>query len=136
MNLLGIDLGDKKTGLSYNIGNIVFTLESVDRLKLIKELKKIIIEKKINTIVVGLPYDLYNKDLRQLEKTKKFIDRLKDIFPEINMDTIDERFTTFESYNILGEMNFSKEEKKQKKDAMSAYLILESYINKKNKQEN
>jgi RNase H-fold protein (predicted Holliday junction resolvase) len=35
---------------------------------------------------VGLPYDLYGKNLIQLDKTKKFIERLKDIF--VNMEVV------------------------------------------------
>jgi RNase H-fold protein (predicted Holliday junction resolvase) len=36
----------------------------------------------VETIVVGLPYDLYGKNLRQLDKTKAFIEKLKTIFPD------------------------------------------------------
>lgn len=134
MNYLGLDLGDKRTWVSYNVWNIILTLPFIERLKLFKDLKKIVEEKNIDTIVVGLPFDLYWKDDKQLQKTLKVVDKLKEIFPNKNIDTIDERFTTFESYNILQNLNLSKKEMLEKKDSMSAYLILESYLNKKNNQ--
>jgi len=51
---------------------------------------------------------LYNTDLKQLNKTKKFIEKLKIIFPDIKIDTIDERFTTFEAENILRSMKIKE----------------------------
>lgn len=131
MNYLWIDLWDKNCWLAYSLEWIVFTLPQVERHTLVNELKKIIKEKNIWTIVVWLPYDLYWKDLNQLDKTKKFIEKLKDIFPEIKIDWIDERFTTFESLNILGSFE-KKSNISSKKDSMSAFLILESYLNKRN----
>jgi len=134
MNLLWIDLWDKRSWIAYNVEWIIFSLPYVERLNLIKYLKKIVLEKKIEGIVVWLPYDLYNKDSKQLDKTLKFIEKLKLIFPDILIESIDERFTTFESYNILSQLNLTRSEILDKKDWMSAYLILESYINKKNSQ--
>jgi len=44
---------------------------------------------------------LYNKDNRQLDRTKKFVEKLKNIFKDIKLETVDERFTSFEADNIL-----------------------------------
>ncbi len=126
MNYLSIDLWDKKCGLAYTNMGIIFTLPFVVRIALMSELKKIIIAKNISTIVIGMPYDLYWIKNKQLNKTKKFIVKLKDIFKDIPIIEIDERFTTFEAKNIL---NLSWEKDiENKKDSMSAYLILESYL--------
>ena len=131
MNYLWIDLWDKRSWLAYNVWNIIFSLDYVQRLDFYKTIKKIVLEKNIETIVVGLPYDLYDKDHKQLNKTLKVIERLKEVFPDLIIDSIDERFTTFQSYDILNQMWYKKNEILQKKDSMSAYLILESYMNKK-----
>jgi putative Holliday junction resolvase len=72
--------------------------------EIISKLKKIILEKNITKIVIGMPYDLYGIHLKQSEKTKKFIQKLKNIFPNIEMIEMDERFTTFESFHILSEI--------------------------------
>lgn len=93
-----------------------------------KNIKKILKEKNIEEIIIWAPYDLYWKDLRQLDRTKKFVEKIKNIFPEISIKLEDERFTTFESLNILNMQWFSKKEISEKKDSMSAYLILESYL--------
>lgn len=129
MNYLGIDLWTKNCWLAYTLEWIVFTLPQVERHKLVNELKKIIKEKNIEVIVVWLPYDLYGNDKKQLERTLDFIEKLKNIFPEIKIDSVDERFTTFESINILSSFE-KKENIASKKDSMAAFLILETYLEK------
>lgn len=129
MNYLSIDLWNKRCWLAYSNIWIIFTLPFVERFKLISELKKIIIEKNISKIVIWMPYDLYWKDFTQLDRTKKFILKLKWFFPDIEIIEIDERFTTFESINILNEL-WNKKDIMSKKDSLSAYLILETYLSK------
>ncbi len=123
---LAIDLGDKRCWIAITIEWIPIPKEIVNRTLIINTLKKYIKNYDIKVIVVWLPYDLYNTDLKQLNKTKKFIEKLKIIFPDIKIDTIDERFTTFEAENILRSMKIK--EMNWKKDDISASLILESYL--------
>ncbi|PZM83149.1 Holliday junction resolvase RuvX [Candidatus Gracilibacteria bacterium] len=125
---LGIDLGDKRCGIAIYVEKVVIPKEIIPRVKIIDSLKKYIKEYKIQTIVVGLPFDLYEKDKKQLEKTQKFIEKLKNIFPEINIEGVDERFSSFEAESILsfmGEKDFFG-----KKDAISAGIILETFLQK------
>lgn len=129
MNYLWIDLWTKNCWLAYTLEWIIFTLPQVERHILVNELKKIIKEKKIEVIVVWLPFDLYWKDKKQLDRTTKFIDKLKNIFPALKIEWIDERYTTFESLNILSSFE-KKENIASKKDSMSAFLILESYLDR------
>lgn len=129
MNYLSIDLWDKRCWLAYTNMWIIFTLPYVDRVKIIWELKKIIISKNISKIIIWMPYDLYWKDHVQLDKTKKFTQKLKINFPDIQIIEVDERFTTIESINILKDL-WSKNIQHDK-DSMSAYLILETFLNKK-----
>ncbi len=126
---LWIDLWDKKCWLSVYLEWIVVSKWIVKRVDLIKELQKLIKEYTIKTIVVWLPYDLYNKDLKQLNKTKNFIKKLETIFPNLEIEGEDERFTSFEADNILDTMWVK--DKSWKKDDISAILILESYLRKK-----
>lgn len=125
---LAIDLWDKKCWLAVYIEWIVVPKSIVPRVKLIQELKKLVKEYNIKTIIVWLPFDLYWKKLKQLEKTKKFIEKLKIIFSELKIEWIDERFTSFEADNILDNLWLDKNN--TQKDDISAVLILESYLKK------
>jgi RNase H-fold protein (predicted Holliday junction resolvase) len=44
---------------------------------------------------------LYNNNTKQLEKTRKFKKKLEKIFPTIKVESVDERYTSFEADNIL-----------------------------------
>jgi len=125
---LAIDLWDKRCWLAISLEWIIIPKAIVSRVKIIEEIKKLIKEYNISVIVVWLPYDLYWKELKQLEKTQKFIEKLKNIFSKLKIESIDERYTSFEADNILDAMWIK--EKNWKKDDLSAVLILESYLNK------
>lgn len=125
---LWIDLWDKRCWISVYVQWVVLPKWIVDRPLLITQLKKLIKEYDITTIVVGLPYDLYGKNLRQLDKTKIFIEKLKNIFPNLKIEWMDERFTSFEADIVLSSMWIRG--KIWNKDDISAVIILESYLNK------
>jgi putative holliday junction resolvase len=120
---LAIDLGDKRCWLAIAIDGIVFPKDIVLRTKLIQEVKKYISKYKITVIIVWLPYDLHGKMLKQLDKTKRFIIKLQEIFPDIKIDWCDERFTTFAADEISMQMGDD-----EKRDDISAALILEAYL--------
>ncbi|PIE85571.1 Holliday junction resolvase RuvX [Candidatus Gracilibacteria bacterium] len=127
MSLISIDLGNKRCGIAIELEGIPFVHSIVPRTSLINELKKIFKEKSITKIIVGLPYDLYGIKNAQLDKTRSFINKLKSIFPDKEIIGIDERFTSFEADNVL--QSLGNKDNKGKKDAISALLILETYIN-------
>ncbi len=127
---LWIDLWDKRCGISVYVQWVVLPKWIVPRPLLLTQLKKLIKEYGITTIVVGLPYDLYGKNLRQLDKTNLFIEKLKNIFPNLKIEWMDERFTSFEADFVLSSMWIK--DKIWNKDDISAVLILESYLNKNN----
>jgi len=129
---LWIDLWDKRCGIALELEWVVVPKAIVPRVELVQRIKKLLEEYSITRIIVWLPYDLYGKDKKKLNKTNLFIEKLKNIFPQVHIEWIDERFTSFEADNILQEMwgrNIWN-----KKDDLSAVLILESYIRKKKKE--
>lgn len=126
MNLLSIDLGDKRCGIAYTIDGFVFPGKTFPRVEIIPQIKKIIIQKNISKIIVWMPYDLYGIENKQAEKTQKFLQKLKNIFPHQEILSQDERFSTFWAKDILRNMKIKDID--AHKDAYSAALILESYL--------
>ena len=129
MSYIGVDLGNKRCWLAIEVEGIVLPKSIVARTELVKEIKHLVLKYNTTTIVVWLPYDLYGKDTKQLDKTKAFVEKLKNIFPNLNIEGVDERFTSFEADNILEEM--WEKNTMGKKDDISAALILESYLKSK-----
>ena len=123
---LWLDLWDKRCGIAVEQAGIVFPKETVLRPKLLQTIKKYIFEYKITTIVVWLPYDLYGKQVKQLEKTQEYMKYLEEQFPEIKVEGSDERFSSFQADSIMMEMG-----EHEKRDDIAAAVILETYLEQK-----
>ncbi len=121
---LWIDLGNKKCWVAVYVNWIVLPKAIIPRTALVNNLKKYIKEYSVETIVLWLPYDLYWKDLRQYDRTKKFWEKIKEIFPNIELKYVDERFTSFQADMIVNDWTTWN------KDDISAALILETYLSR------
>ena len=128
MTALAIDLWDKRCGIAVEIDWFSMSKDIVARTSIISAIKTYSDKYSCDTLVVGLPYDLYWKNLKQLEKTKKFISKLEEIFPGKKIVWFDERFTSFEADTILKE--YWIKDTRGQKDDISAQIILDNYISK------
>lgn len=119
MTYLAIDLWDKRCGIATCNEWIAFPKDIIKRTDIISWLKKYFSKHdNISHIVVWLPFDLYWVDTRQLDKTKKFIEKLTDIFPEKIVVWHDERFSSFQA----------SEQFWDHRDDIAAQCILQSYL--------
>jgi len=128
--VLGIDPGRVRTGLALSdeTGSIALPLEVVSTKDAIKIIGKIIEERKISVIVVGMPYTLLGEVGPEGKRVEKFIGRLKRIFPEIQIEVSDERLSSLEANHYL-----SSSKKKAHRDAVAASIMLERYLNSEKK---
>ncbi len=134
---LGIDYGRKKTGISISDQNkiISFPLETIQTKNIIPYLKEIIVKEKIEKIIIGKPLKL-NNEIHDIEiEIKDLIKSIKSFNSEIEINRIDERYTSKLSKVYLNQFE-SKQKKRRNKsiiDKISASLILESYLIRVNK---
>ena len=93
------------------------------------------IYKNIEIIVIGKPLKLNNEIHDLEEEIVKFIKSLKNYLPNIQVERIDERFTSKISKKIIIKSGVGKKNRRDKLiiDKISASLILESYLIQKNK---
>lgn len=119
MSYIGIDLWNKKVWLALSIEGIAIPKSIIPRTQLIDTLKKMKSQYYAHTFVVWLPYDLFWIQTKQLEKTQRFIEKLKDIFPDDSVIWFDERFSTLEA---------RRDNDEEEVDDISASLILEGYL--------
>jgi putative holliday junction resolvase len=134
---IGIDYGKKRTGISISDFNkvISFPLDTIETKNLIFYLKDLIVNEKIEKVVIGKPLKL-NNELHELEiDIIQFIKSIKSIFPKIIIERIDERFTSKISSLIIRQSGINRKSRMNKSiiDKISASLILESYLIKMNK---
>ncbi len=123
MTYIGIDLWDKRVGVAVGTQGVCIPKSIVPRVEIVSYLRKLILEYgDITHIVIGIPHDLYGKDTHQLEKTQKFKQKLVLLFPDIEIDEYDERFTTIEA---------RRDNTLEHVDDISASLILQGYLQAK-----
>ena len=134
---IGIDYGKKRTGISISDFNkvISFPLDTIETKNLIFYLNDLIVNEKIEKVVIGKPLKL-NNELHELEiDIIQLIKSIKSIFPQIIIERIDERFTSKISSLIIRQSGINRKSRMNKSiiDKISASLILESYLIKMNK---
>jgi putative Holliday junction resolvase len=132
MRVLGIDYGDKHLGLAISdplqltaqtLGTYSLQTPEKDRLYF----QDLIERFHISKIVIGLPLRMDGSTGTRVAKTRVFGDWLQKAL-EITIHYWDERLTTKQAMSILREDNIKMKKKKMLKDAISASLILSSFL--------
>lgn len=136
---LGLDLGSKTLGVSISdTTNVIASLYTTIRFKdndydkALSELESIIKENDITTIVLGLPKNMNNTIGERAEITLNFKEKLEQKY-NINVIMEDERLTSVISNNVLIKSDISRNKRKKKVDGMAAIIILQSYLDRRNK---
>ena len=136
MRKLGIDYGEARVGVAITdpLNITVQGLETIQRKGsdkvILKELDEILSKYEIDTIVVGMPFNLKGEKTVRAEITEQFIHKLKCKYNKIKIETIDERLTTVAAHKTMNFLNVNKNKKRDIVDTISAVYILETYINK------
>ena len=136
MRKLGIDYGDARVGIAItDLLNItVQGLETIQRKDsdkiVLKRLDEILAQYEVDTLVVGMPFNLKGEKTVRAEKTEQFIHKLKCKYNKIKIETIDERLTTVAAHKTMNLLDVNKNKKREIVDTISAVYILETYINK------
>ncbi|MBA4336832.1 Holliday junction resolvase RuvX [bacterium] len=129
---LGIDYGDRRIGIAVSdIGqDVVFVrdyVENTSRPEVIQKIKDLCDQDQISLVVVGLPLNMEGNDTDQTRKVRLFVEDLKQA---IGMEIVlhDERLTAVRSGVILTSIGVKGEDRKERKDAIEASLILQNYL--------
>ena len=133
MSILGLDIGDKRTGvaISNDVSSICTPLSyipSQDINYFLRALYNLIIEKKINKIIIGLPKLLSGKEGERAKYSRYISKKIKEKNKNLEIVLWDERLTSKQAEKYLLESGVEKNKIKEKIDSASAVIILESYI--------
>ena len=129
--ILGVDFGRKKTGTAFMDMDIKIPfpcrlIEESNARKVKRALMDIIEEKKIDTVVFGLPLSDEGKESEWCSEIRRFSEfLLKSV--KVNIVFVDEYGTSKEADFIL--RGKKKNVKKKANDLIAATLILENYLN-------
>lgn len=130
---LGLDLGTKTLGLAItDKANILVHPYSIIRFQkedyqtALNELKEVIEKEHITDIAIGLPKNMDGSEGFASDRTKNFVEMLKDL--NVNINIVDERLTSVQAHRILHDNNVKEKDFKDKVDALAAVLILETFL--------
>lgn len=138
MRILALDYGDSRVGVAITdaLGITAQGLETIshggnDKLVL-KRLDEILqTYQDIDTIVIGMPYNMNGTVSARMEVTEKFLHKLKCKYNKLTIDTVDERLTTVAAHKTMNFLDVDKKKKRGIVDTIAAVYILETYMNKK-----
>ena len=138
MRAIALDIGDKRIGIAVSepTFNMALPYQTYNRrgkeldCKYIAELAA---QKKADVIVCGIPYNADGTNSYQTDKTRRFIELLKE-YTDIKIAEEDERYTTAQAESILLEADMRREKRKQVIDKVAASYILESFLSKQKKE--
>jgi putative Holliday junction resolvase len=126
-------MGRKRTGIAISDeSNIIASgLTTVDSKNLMTFLEQLIPEKKIDTIVLGLPKKLNNEDGHITENVRLLKSALEKKFPLCQVILLDERFTSKMAFQIMIDSGLKKKDRQNKGlvDEISATILLQDYMN-------
>lgn len=133
MRVLGLDLGTKTLGIAISDKTNtlstpveVINFKKEDYASLIPTIEKLIKDKDITDIALGLPKNMDNTEGFAAERSRNFAKLLESL--NVNIHFVDERLTTVSALNILKETGNKKIKEKNVVDAIAANIILESYL--------
>jgi putative holliday junction resolvase len=130
--VLGIDFGEKRLGLalsdeSRTLASPLAVYERKDLQSDLRFLRDLILRYQITEIVLGLPLNMDGSLGPKAQQVLEFKRALEESL-KLPVHTFDERFTTAEAERALLEANMSRRQRKAKRDALAAALILQGYL--------
>ena len=136
MRYIGLDLGSRTLGVSLSdkdgiiASSYTIIRHNEEYERLVLEVKKIIEEKNVDKIVLGLPKNMNGTVGFKGELSYKFKEMLeKSTSKEVILE--DERLSTKEATNVLIKNDTSRKKRKKVIDCVAATIILQSYLDRK-----
>lgn len=131
---MSIDYGDVRTGIAISdirgiLASPLCVIKESYQPKLVDKIIELINENKIEKIVIGLPRNMDGSYGYRCDDCKSLGQAIGEKI-NIDIEFEDERLTTVMAHNILSDNNVRGAKRKQTVDAVSAVMILQSYLDK------
>jgi len=133
--VMGIDYGDVRIGIALSdlmqiIASPLEVYKTKNTADDINYLCKIIKEKEVDTVVFGLPLNMDGTEGERAKITREFASKIANQ-SGVKVVFQDERLSSVEAEDILIQANVRREDRKNLIDKLSASIILESYLYRK-----
>lgn len=135
MRILCMDYGGKRTGIAVTdpLQIIATGLKTVETKTLMDFLKAYVKAEPVERFVIGMPLGLDDEDTHNTQAVRKFIVELKQQFPTIPVDEVDERYSSKMASRAMVEMGMKKKQRREKGriDEIAATMMLQEYMERR-----
>lgn len=135
--ILAIDYGRKRVGIAVTdplqiIANSLTTVHSKDIWDFLSDYLK---KEDVECIVVGYPKQMNNQASEAVRFINPFLKKLTKTYPDMDVKLVDERFTSKMAHQTMIDAGLKKKDRQNKAlvDTISATIILQSYLEQRNK---
>jgi len=132
---MAIDYGQKRIGLAVSdpdqiIANALTTVHVKDIFTFLKEYFS---TETVDRVLVGEPLQMNNRTSDSTRFIEPFVKKFSAQFPKLPLERVDERFTSKMAHQTLVMSGIGKKarQNKERVDAISATIILQSYLEKR-----
>jgi len=126
LKVLSIDWGSKRIGLALGDAHLklVIPLKPIDNDgRVFDKILERVRQHKVDLILLGLPLTPSGREGQRALEVREFAKRLQELLPKnVALEFWDERYTTEEALRLAGN------KKKEFKDSLSAYVILNEFF--------
>jgi putative Holliday junction resolvase len=134
--LIGIDVGTKWIGVARSdllrtVANPVGTYHTND---IMEGLREEVDDEQVEKFVVGWPLTPEGEEGRAIRMVRKFLTRLEEHFPDMEVEKVDERYTSKEAVRAMVEAGVPKMKRREsdRVNQAAAAIILQKYIEMQN----
>lgn len=133
--LLGIDFGDKRTGLAVSdpsriLASGIGYISPGGIVKVADKIAEVCAEQRIVGIVLGLPVNMDGSQGFRADRIKELAALLEERMPTVPVAFFDERLSTMAAARFLNETNTRGAKRKSVVDTLSAQIILQNALDK------
>ena len=137
MRIIGIDYGDARVGIATSdetgfLATANCTVNVTGMRDACKKVTEKIKELGGTKIVLGLPKNMDGSESFRAEKSKAFAEMLI-VSTNLEVVFVDERLSTVEAYTYMNITEFNGKKRREVVDALSAQIILQSYLDREKK---
>ncbi|MGN1208169.1 MAG: Holliday junction resolvase RuvX [Christensenellales bacterium] len=135
MKIMGLDFGKARIGIALSdiMGFLASPYSTLNRTTEIEDLKfldNIIKQYKIETVVMGYPFEMSGNRGEIAKAVEDFAEKLKE-YSDVKIVFVDERLSSVEAEEQLKETVKDWKTRKKLLDQVSASIILQTYLDSK-----
>ncbi|MFY9153330.1 MAG: Holliday junction resolvase RuvX [Prolixibacteraceae bacterium] len=133
--IMAIDYGRKRVGLAVTdpLQMIANRLTTVAAHEIWIFLKDYFAKENVEKVIVGYPMQMNNQPSEAVQYINPFLKKFQKEYPDMPLEQVDERFTSKMAFQTMIDAGLKKKDRQNKEtiDAVSATIILQSYLEQK-----